>query len=381
MLTDKNRELVLVLQKNPLANYNQLADLLGSTPPTIKRRMDSLQMGTNPVIISVLGSIDHLRIGLELDSFLIDLKPGIEPRKFQQLFDLFDYHPYTSFQNRCFGAINGSLVQIYRPSNSKIEYTDLFDRISDEFHIQRLIHLPQMDYGVDSYPELHYWKGGKWDFDFYKWFEHGTDEKVNLVHRKDVPNFQRELELPHVIMLRELSSDSRRKQVEFMDQIQHSDQYSDEEKALFAREKQREVSRYQDFIAQKELIRDYYLLYNRQTFGIFNQVALIGRMNHNDLNRLLAMVHSSDNPLPFRSKLGVKDDQFFWWINLPPHHSMEVMNFAFELADTLDTMMLDTSINYSRTYPLWHRNFKDTEKTWIKDEDWIIKRPLDNIGI
>jgi len=60
---------------------------------------------------------------------------------------------------------------------------------------------------------------------------------------------------------------------------------------------------------------------------------------------------------------------------------MEIMNFIFELTNSLDTMMLDTSINYSRTYPLWHRNFEEKEKTWINDEDWIIKRPLDNIGI
>jgi len=272
-------------------------------------------------------------------------------------------------------------VQIYRPINSNIAYTDLFDRISDEFNIQRLIHLPQMDYGVDSYPELHYWKSGKWEFNFYNWFENGTEEKINLTHRNDIPNFQTELELPHVILLRELSNDSRRKQVEFMDQIQLSDEYNMNEKALFVREKQREVSRYQDFIAQKELISNYYLLYNRQTFGIFNQVAFIGRMNKNDLTKLLAMVNSSENPLPFRSKLGVKDDQFFWWINLPPHHSMEAMNFVFELADTLDTMMLDTSLNYSRTYPLWHRNFIEEERAWMENEDWLIKNPLDNIGI
>lgn len=334
---DKNRELILILQKDPLANFVDIAKKLNSTPPTAKRRMEELMgiEGTERYILGVSAIPNVNRIGLEDHTYFVDIEPDSNNNSIKKLFEVADYHPYTSYQNRCFGSVTGSMLQFNIPHDTENYMDKLFKELKDHINIKKVHHYDHPDVKLNSYPEIKQWKSDHWDFNFTNWFEEAQSDENTEKQSSEAPSSEsllQELEMTHVILLREQMINSRRKQVELMADIRNSSQYSVEEKTLFEKDKQRQVSRDLEFLTNEKIITGHQLLYDRVKFGIFNQLAFYGEMSSEMKDKIIHAFDSNKYKLPFRSQLSFYKEKYLWWLNLPPIHSSQAMNFVFNIS-------------------------------------------------
>ncbi len=83
-LTDKNHELILALQEDPLASYVKLSQKINITPATVKSRLKQLwtRDTDEQIVVGVAGILDPQKIKLSTTTFLLDMAFN---RNFQRL--------------------------------------------------------------------------------------------------------------------------------------------------------------------------------------------------------------------------------------------------------------------------------------------------------
>ncbi len=372
-MEDEEQKLILYLQKHPLASNAEIASAIGKTSPTVKRWLDRLMTGVGRAIISVSGILNPRRVGMEMHSYVIELPGKNSPKTFETLKRLGDVHPYTSYQNRIFGAQNGMLMQFTLPSGTSPYMDDMFDELIETTSINRVTHYWQADYSLESFPELSKYRGGYWDFKFNEWLDssHQDGEDVDT----ESTSVLDKMTLMDFALIRELMINSRRKQVDIVKDIRRSPLYSEEIKNRLT---QRKVSRRVEFINESKIISSYRLLYNRAKFKLFNHLFFSGYMS--DENR--SKVQVAMDELPFRSSFSYfsSDQRFVWWINLPPEQSSDAMNTIFSISREMQMAVLDNNPQNLIFYPLWHGNFIDSEKRWRDSKEYIVDEVMKNLN-
>ncbi len=373
MLTDQQRQLILFLQAHPLATFPEIAKKLGITPQTARRWFDQLHSGSPRIIINATAQIAPHLIGLENHTYFI----STNILGANALHELGRAHPYTTFQNRIFGHFNGILLQFYMPKDGSSLLDRLFEHMSLHFPILEILHFPHPPIELESFPRIEKWKDGKWDFDFASWLD--EPHEINDVETQASSPLLNRLSMTDIILIRELMTNARRKQVQIMNGVVNNPIYSIEEKQLFSENRQRTISRRMAFLKKSGIITGYRLLFDRNYFQIFNQILFTGKMN-------LQIFHQIENQfrngsLPFRSnfKYYPQTRDFLWWINLPPNQTSDCINFIYEHSTKMNLYLLDTTPNHSLSYPIYHRNFNETEKKWNTDIEYAVNRPLENV--
>ena len=372
-MKDEEQKLILYLQKHPLATNAEIASAIGKTPPTVKRWLDRLMTGVDRAIISVSGILNPQRVGMEMHSYVIELQGKNSPKTFEVLKRLGDVHPYTSYQNRIFGSQNGMLMQFTLPSGTSPYMDEMFDELIETTSINRVTHYWQADYSVESFPELSKYRGGYWDFKFSEWLD--STPQNGEVMNADHTSVLDKMSLVDFALIRELMINSRRKQVDIVNDIKSSPLYSEEIKNQLT---QRKVSRRIEFINELKIISSYRLLYNRARFKLFNHLFFSGYMSDENRSRVQAAMSN----LPFRSSFSYfsSDQRFVWWINLPPEQSSDAMNTIFSISREMQMAILDNNPQHLIFYPLWHGNFIDSEKRWRDSREYIVDTVMQDLN-
>ena len=373
MLTDQQRQLILFLQAHPLATFPEIARKLEITPQTARRWFDQLHTGTPRVIINATAQIEPKLIGLENHTYFLSTNTiGADA-----LHDLGMVHPYTTFQNRVFGHFNGILLQFYMPEGGSFLLDKLFERLSLHFPILDIIHFSHPPIELESFPHIEKWKNGRWEFDFSSWLNGETDFSRN--ENADPPSLLHRLSMTDVILIREMMTNARRKQVQIMKDVINNPLYSKEEKRLFAEDRQRTISRRMAFLKKSGIITGYRLLFDRNYFQIFNQVLFIGKMNLSTFHQIEGQFRNAS--LPFRSNLKYypQTRDFLWWINLPPNQTSDCINFIYGHTTKMNMFLLDTIPDHSLSYPIYHRNFDEDAKKWNLSIEYAVHHPLGQV--
>ena len=377
----EHRNLVLLLQRDPLSSYSDLSRKLSITAPTAKNWVNLL-MGNNggdKVILGVNGIINSNRIGLENHTFKIAINNFEEHSTFEMMDDLAEQHPYTLYKNYYFGGTSGVFLQLNIPKGTEQKLFSLFQQVKKISSIDTITRYSHSLADIDTYPEIDNFKNGRWDFNFYTWLSDISSNQDEFQVEKG-ESILNKLLLEDVIIAREIRMEARRKQVDIIKSVfhNHSGSYSKDEQNLFVSSRRRHLSRRFEFVSKNHIISNYQLRYNRERFLLFNQLLFTGKFKQNSVKDLLYSLKV--NPPPFRSNFRLFDNNsFIWWIDLPPGQISAFTNFLYNICYSMELNILDSK--RTRTYPLWHKNFVagSDQNAWRASDRWMVDNPMASI--
>ncbi len=375
MITNEEMRLIQYLQKSPMATFVELADFLGITPPTAKRRYLQLTNCGRGIIRNVVAKPNLDYLGMKKWTIILSFgKWTMFKRHLNNLYKFALDHPYTSYINQVYGSRNGVILQFNIPKDAEKEFREALHQIKDitgckaqlfkdeEFHFQTEINLD-------------HWEGKSWDFDFDQWFSVESETPAwrdDHQFRPTPTSILDRMRMEDIVIIREMMINSRRKQTEIIEDINKSEDYNEEEKSPFSFNRRRQVSRRFEFIENHGIIEDYELLFDKRYLGIDHFLIYVGHLEKGFVDQLQKRILDPD--FPFYSQLRIMENRtFYWLVHLPPSLISDMTKFIFSISETYDILHLDPKPENSYTFPIWHRNFIP-KHGWRTDSAWMGKQ-------
>lgn len=377
----KYRDLILYLQSKPLASNNELANATGLTLPTIRKYLRDLRdTKPEPVIIGTYGEVNRQKLGLEFSYYFINIEPSKSIK--ERIFHIADLHPYTNYQNLCYGATNGYFIRFSNPKGESKSIDELWSKLRSQLQITKVTKYLEGKENFSTELNFKFWKSNRWDFSIDDWLNGSNAVEINSDYIKvNDQTILDKISMPQMITMRELSINARRKQSQIMADIQKDNLYTKDEKRFFEDAKQRNVSRYYEFIENNQLMKSYQLRYNRKMLNIYNQICLTGKMTRKNKEIIKRAYLNKDNPLPFGSRISFNKGSYVWLLSLPHEQTTEFLRICYDLSSEFKMIILDNGIQYSRIYPIWHRNFIEDENknSWRVDRSWMVEDSIQSV--
>ncbi|MCE7735796.1 MAG: hypothetical protein GPJ54_13020 [Candidatus Heimdallarchaeota archaeon] len=377
----KYRDLILYLQSKPLASNNDLANATGLTLPTIRKYLQYLRDNQpEPVIIGTYGEVDRLKLGLEFSYYFINIEPDKTIQ--EKLFQIADLHPYTNYQSLCYGGTNGFLIRFLNPRGESKSIDELWSKLRSHLHITKVNKYIEGKENFSTELNFKFWKSNRWDFSVDDWLNDSDSVEFDSGYGKDTSqSILDKINMPQMITLRELSINARRKQSQIMADIQKDNLYTKNEKQFFDDKKQRNVSRYYEFIDNNQMMKSYQLRYNRKMLNIYNQICLTGKMTRKNKEIVKRAYLNKNNTLPFGSRISFNQGSYVWSLSVPHEQITEFLRIGYDLSSEFKMVILDNGLQYSRIYPIWHRNFIEDENqnAWRVDRSWMVEEPIQSV--
>ncbi len=379
----KDYPIILSLIENPLATdievrnniYEKLGKKIAIT--TVLRRIQRLRK--NGVILGASAEINYPRIGLQLCSFIIVPNGDNWKVNIDIIEQMGSAHPYTVYKNRVYGAKNGVFIQFAIPIGSLPLLLELFENLKDRNIIETYDQYIHEYSGVPYFTQL-----SKWDLETNSWkvdfndlndiFE-TTPDKFILEHEK-VESIHKELKMLDIVLIREMTRDARRSQMDISRQLQDPTSTIGQEYSGLTEELNRSKQTYSKRIRDlksKNVFSHFRLLYDRKQFGMFNQALYVANIS-NKLTQLEEAIKSEK--LPFPSSMQFTRDKFLYWINIGPIDLMELTDILTHNFTKLKFYLFGR--NSSRYY-LWHVNYSVENHSWRSSREWMIDNTLNKL--
>ena len=82
--------------------------------------------------------------------------------------------------------------------------------------------------------------------------------------------------------------------------------------------------------------------------------------------------------MPFRMGMNFNKNEYIIYLETSPTQSNQAMDFIHSISKTMNTMLLDGSFKYQLDYPIWHRNYinSDGRWSWNTSKSWMIDNPI-----
>lgn len=370
MITSEEMRLIQFLQRSPMATFVQVAEFLGITPPTAKRKFLQLTNGQKGVIKNVVAKPNLHCLEMKkwtLILFFNDWKSF--NRWIQELYQFALDHPYTSYINQVYGSRNGTILQFNIPEKGEQEFFHTITYLKDILGADMILFKDE-DFRFETKINLNHWEGRSWEFDFEKWFFGNQNPPWRDEHQFQPtdPSILGRMRMEDIIIIRELMINSRRKHTEIIEDINQSEEYDEEEKEPFSMQRRRQISRRFEFIETHGIIEDYELLFDKRYLGIDHFLIFTGQLEKGQAKELKEKI--KDPEFPFYSQLRTKANDFYWLVHLPPALISEMTRFIFSISKTFDILHLDPKPENSFTFPIWHRNFVENQG-WKISSEWM----------
>ena len=378
MIDSKDIEILLVLQRNPLAKLSQIANHISLSVSNTSARIEKLE-NEHKIIHNVQADLNLSALEFEIHDFFFNVESKEALKLLEEKFSF--YHPYLLYRGRCNGKINGLYMQFRIPVGGLNYLEELAsilqskEIITDYEYIKR--NLTENPVRVKS--SLKSWDSNRksWIFDWDKWRKGfaGISQKSQnkLIKSKSILNQITDLDIK---LLSELTRDARRKNVEIMKNIR-----LDNESGIAQK-----VSRRLHFL-KKYAISDYRMFLHWSKFDLYQSIIVKGQCNNGIAykikNYLLQgnqdkLSNETDrNYFPFQSSYFITDHGFFWYIRAPPSHLSQFIDFIWEVCPKHDLYFLDYM--YSEIYGLWDQTFDVERKAWKLNYEFMIDNVLNEM--
>jgi DNA-binding Lrp family transcriptional regulator len=388
MLDKKDLAIILALIQKPMATDPEIKEMIETNPttnmeisiPTINRRIRSLTEAR--IVQGALPVISYQRLGMKLHSFLLQVNPEKWGKNTNLLKTFFAAHPYTLFHNEVFGAINGIFCQFNLPDEEEALgfLTESFDYFITENIIIDFIHLPNKYKSVGYNANLERWDAqtNQWYIDFDRITEQlrqnqTTKRPVEL----DQESILDEIQMLDLIILREMTRNSRRSQSDILDFAKnheplhlYDNYFSDSSQPA----SKQSFSRRFNFLLESGIVSDFELAYSRLHFGEFNQALYIGKFEENSIGNLIDCIES--DLIPFPCRLSFTPDDFIFWVNFPP---AEIIHFPNIMMDYFQDVKVFFLGRQPAGYLFYHENFDPESKSWKMSHQWMVDQPLEAV--
>ncbi|MFX0090341.1 MAG: winged helix-turn-helix transcriptional regulator [Candidatus Hodarchaeota archaeon] len=380
MLLPEDLRLLITLQDNPLGTYNELASVLGITPPTVKARLlrlcEKLDSTPDPHIPTILVRADlNLKaLGLEMLNVMVQTS---SLRMTKQLEKVIRQHPFVSYQVRCMGKNQGLYTQFRIPKGTSPKIQNFFSQIQQQKPglVERFHFFPTHELSVYTNFDLQAWseEDNTWVFDWQKWIS-GIDsvpsEPWNTSQTKQPKLVLNQLTNFDLQILQEVTWNARRRNKELISILSTDYRYNNGSNTSRTIEPY-QMTRRLKFL-NEQVITGYRVHPNWKIFNIFDSLLFLCRVPRDVAYKWAQLLRR--NPIPFQSTFQVLSNGFLWFIGCPSTQFSEISEVIWEYTSDFDLYLLD--YRSSVVYEIWWKIFDENTKSWRIDDNFMIDTPL-----
>ncbi|MEA2071831.1 MAG: hypothetical protein U9O98_11155 [Asgard group archaeon] len=313
---------------------------------------------------NVVGTINLWNLGLEGIDVLVECD---SEKKLQYIENLCYQHPYTSYRARCFGDINGLLVQFNMPIGHSNFISELFSHLKTNKQIDNFSLLPfQKSSPIFTTPNVDFWNPNtyQWTFDWEDWFTYNIKPQKRKKSHGEPGTAKKWLTKSHLAIISELGVNARRKNIDIIKKLK-KDGFDFTPQTF---------SRYLKKV-KNNCIKNYRVFLKPTVFDLYSTVLIWGEADKKvvkDLEvRLLSLT------FPFSSTFKTNQENLFWYLHLPPSH---LSNLLFTLRKKLTDMHFNfIDYNRAQSYFLWPQTFDEEKQDWIVNEDFLLNNVVKNL--
>jgi DNA-binding Lrp family transcriptional regulator len=362
MITPEDYQIVLKLESNPLISYSDLAEELGVSWPTAKRKLNDLK--SRGVIRTPVAIYNIKNLGLQRITVIWSIKNVENLILMEKLCDL---HPYTHYRGRGYG--NGGFVlftQFNIPPETTPLMNELIGTLEEENYVSATEILPSSGHQIEIFPDLNFYdlQHNKWHFDWNEWLRL-IDSQPKTLSKSEFQKIGLEEWKPiDFKILRELTKNPEIKQAELM--------------RLFNLTRTNVHLKYN--LVFENLISNVRSRFDRILFNLVNtRLFWVPTTNKKKVHQFFNLINEA--PPPFRFGMDVlKDDGFiFWGGALPSFHEHQLAFSIWNLFQSFNTYTLDTSVEASMIYWFYPENFDFNAHYWKTDRDYVVEIPLEEL--
>ncbi|MFX0170858.1 MAG: winged helix-turn-helix transcriptional regulator [Candidatus Hodarchaeota archaeon] len=362
LITPEEYQIILKLESNPLISYSDLADELGVSWPTAKKRLDSLK--SQGIIRTPVSIYNAKALGLQRITVIWALKSLKELSFLEKLCDL---HPYTHYRVRGYGDGYVLLAQFNVPSEALPLMEELIERTVEKKYADKANLLISTGYRVETFPDLKYYDlmQNKWEFDWFNWIK-GIDDQPAILPKQD--DFKasdlRKWKPIDFTILRELTKNPEVKQAELM--------------RSFNLSRTNAHLLYNSVFT--ELISSLRLRFNRILFKLVNtRLYWIPKPNEKKTNQLFNLI--TKKPPPFHLGIDILQERglLLWGGALPNFHEHQLALIIWNLFQDFFSFTIDTSVDMSMIYWFYPDNFDFNTHYWKIDREYVVETPLNEL--
>jgi DNA-binding Lrp family transcriptional regulator len=361
MITPEDYQIVLKLESNPLISYSNLADELGVSWPTAKRKLNDLK--SRGVIRTPVAVYNINTLGLQRITVIWSIK------NFNNLILLekfCDIHPYTHYRVRGYGNGFVLFAQFDIPPKSISLMNELIEALEEEKYVIATEFLESSGYQIEAFPDLNFYdlQQNKWHFDWDEWLGLFDDQPETLPTPESQKIKLEEWKPIDFKILRELTKNPEIKQAELM--------------RLFNLTRTHIHHKYN--LVFKNLISNVRSRFDRFLFNLVNtRLFWIPNPSKEKTSKFFNLIDNA--PPPFRFGIDVlKQNGFlFWGGALPSFHEHQLAMSIWKLFQSFNTYTLDTSENASMIYWFFPENFDFDSHYWKTDQIYFLEKPLEEL--
>lgn len=342
------------LQKNPNANYSQMAKELKITDKTAKAYYQYLVK--NGYIIGVRAKYKPENIGLETNSYILSIS---DLKRVEIIEKLADFHNFTTFRNRILGSLQGLFLQFDVPATTSKYLDALFLKLQEYNIIEHFEKIPSLQIKVSTQPEFQFFdnKIGKWTWEIDSWEKeyHETSAELpeKLPTKRNIMKQLRELDLK---LLYKLTRGTKVPHVKLAKEFDATPV---------------QITRRIHFLNNNLL--NYRLLYTRSKIQPVNLVLFRGKCSEVKKNKLYNLI--TKHPIPFDTGFELLDDGFMWRMNVPPSYVSQFGEFLWSICVNLQFYQFDH--RKSMLYYFYDGNYDTEKKVWKATKTELYDLPLE----
>jgi len=363
----KREEYVILkhILKEPIMPYSRLAEKSDLSPPTVKKRIESLLK--DKVITSFHAEYHSESLGLESHIFLLRVD-SID--KYRIVERILDYHPYLVVRQRCYGGITGIFLKVHIPSGSINRFLSFLNYLKDNDLIAEIVHSTTIGRGIKTRIDLSFWDplNRKWIFKWDIWKKNidSVDyipqfDYYQRISREKPKNVLRSLKYIDFQILEQLVRDPTQKYVNLSKQL-NIPQYT--------------ISRHKKFLS-KYVIRNYLVDFDRSYFGLEDELVFKAICSQRAMSKIIYLLQNL--VLPFESDFRDTEKGFLWKILMPPKDKLELINLLWSLFPDLQIMMLDPQTTVTKQFN--PDNYSFVDQSWKDSEEYMVNQVLEKARI
>ena len=356
-LSRKEMELLVVLDKYPLANYSEIGKILNLTHTTIAKYYIEL---SQKVKLSVVARLNLDYLDMEVVSIIVEINSS---KNCEVIEEFCDHHSYPKYRSRIYGKINGMFIQFCIPKGTKntIE-NQIKDLQSKKIILSYKIFYKKFS-NILTKMDLKSWNNiDEWNFDWNLWGDNlrqriQSDNRNNYEIMTDNNSKLDKFDLLDIYILEQLTLGSiRRKNVDIIEAIEKKlpkkNRFSPLTKQTFSRRLK---------ILNKSLVLDNHLFFDWNSIDNFTIVGFFCQTKKKTLAAFFN--HLSKNPIPFTSNFQIiSENHFFWYVQLPSPHYLYLSRIVWDLAIEMELYLFD--FKSVMNYGLWPEMYEEKNHSW-----------------
>lgn len=364
-LTQKHLSVLIAIQENPLGTYDWISSRVGLSKSIVFGIIQDLSSPRH-TYFNVVATPNNWNLGKEKIDLLVQAD---NEKKLQFVEKLCYEHPYTQYQARCFGDLNGLLIQLSVPKGTHNSIIELFEIIKEKELIDEFKILPYE--GVESIyttPNADFWNSitHQWQFDIAEWFTCDVKNKEISLPTTEAGSAKNWLTQSHVAVLKHLVKDARRKNTDIIADLKKEGY--DFTPQTFSRY----IKKVKD-----ECISNYKVNLTATIFDLYSTALIWGSAKRTAIKDLESRILQLS--FPFSSTFKTKNDQLFWYLHLPPSH---LSNILFHLRKKLTDMHFHyVDFNRATTFLPWPPTFDNEKHDWRTDSEFMIDGVLKGLKV